>query len=440
MEGEMSFEENAIIKYGCDDQSVGAKAPVLDITSPASEVKPVVSIYLNYSPASHILNGIAIRDVYVDFRMNVLRKVDWAVWKGKLVKYPNVLTKGWTIRKNNLDELYEVLKKYEIPYTQINLADIGKPAKPIRVPKKSKGKKRVTLQKRPSMEKDITLFTAQTPELLESPIGSPNMMRNELPLVKTLGQSSSLEDDLVNAAKLDPPQVRQTPLRPYHPMEESPDLPKLMEIADSATNVTDTRVSAPADSLDTIPPRPFPIYVPPFLDDGTDLNEPNAPVLKLENNVSDQSYVKIMTCNNLPYIPGGHDESWKRIVELPFATKSPSNDDSSDETKLDLNEPNAPVLKLENNALAHVRENNRTILAERMASEFPDQRVGQYNHQKVNMSGLLDAGNNRAATLHNYEYQGKTGFLDKFDELKNSQPHSNANSSDESKSSDVSNY
>jgi hypothetical protein len=74
-----------------------------------------VQIVTNYTPASHILCGIALKETYANFRISVLREVEWATWHGKLKRFPG--GKGWCIRKAHLLNLTSALDQYSIPYT-----------------------------------------------------------------------------------------------------------------------------------------------------------------------------------------------------------------------------------------------------------------------------------------------------------------------------------
>src|SRR5665213_2562879 len=74
-----------------------------------------VQIITNYTPASHILCGEALKETYANFRIEVLREVDWATWHGKLKRLPG--GKGWCIRKAHLLNLTSALDQYSIPYT-----------------------------------------------------------------------------------------------------------------------------------------------------------------------------------------------------------------------------------------------------------------------------------------------------------------------------------
>ena len=90
--------------------------------------KPSLIIHLNYSKNSHILSGVALKDVYSDFRINVLREANWAHWHAILTRDPSV-AKGWTIKKDFLAECENQLIKFGIPYTKVdsNIAE-KKPA------------------------------------------------------------------------------------------------------------------------------------------------------------------------------------------------------------------------------------------------------------------------------------------------------------------------
>lgn len=81
---------------------------------------PELTIYLDYTNKSHILAGEALKDVYQDFRMTVLREADWATWKPHLVRSPEI-TKGWAIKKDFLRKLEILLAKANIPYTYKNV-------------------------------------------------------------------------------------------------------------------------------------------------------------------------------------------------------------------------------------------------------------------------------------------------------------------------------
>jgi len=73
----------------------------------------MLHIITNYTLRSHVLCGEALKDVYADFRLKVLREVEWATWHTKM-KVPG--GKGWCIRKNNLPELLSELNKVSIPH------------------------------------------------------------------------------------------------------------------------------------------------------------------------------------------------------------------------------------------------------------------------------------------------------------------------------------
>lgn len=90
--------------------STDVKKPVVGAKIPLDVV-----IYLDYTKDSHILTGLALKDIYIDFRLKVLREVEWATWKGKLVHDPR-FNKGWTIKKENLKDLIQKLDEYSIPY------------------------------------------------------------------------------------------------------------------------------------------------------------------------------------------------------------------------------------------------------------------------------------------------------------------------------------
>lgn len=95
---------------------IGTKATVV---SP-----PSVTIHLDYTKASHVLTGEALKDVYVNFRLEILRVVPWATWHGRLTRDP-AFTKGWNIKKEFLPLLEETLTKYGIPFTKVNSANIN---------------------------------------------------------------------------------------------------------------------------------------------------------------------------------------------------------------------------------------------------------------------------------------------------------------------------
>jgi len=73
----------------------------------------MLHIITNYTLRSHVLCGEALKDVYADFRLKVLREVEWATWHSKM-KVPG--GKGWCIRKVDLPELLFELNKVAIPY------------------------------------------------------------------------------------------------------------------------------------------------------------------------------------------------------------------------------------------------------------------------------------------------------------------------------------
>jgi len=76
---------------------------------------PKVTIILNYTNASHVLCGDALKDVYADFRMKVLRPAEWASWHSHLIA-ASPFTKGWCIKKANLGTLETALLTHNIPY------------------------------------------------------------------------------------------------------------------------------------------------------------------------------------------------------------------------------------------------------------------------------------------------------------------------------------
>jgi len=75
----------------------------------------MLKIITNYTPRSHVLCGEALKDVYADFRLRVLRTVEWATWHSRM-KIDG--SKGWCIRKDNLQDLTKELEcagiRYEI--------------------------------------------------------------------------------------------------------------------------------------------------------------------------------------------------------------------------------------------------------------------------------------------------------------------------------------
>ncbi len=74
-------------------------------------------IILDYTPRSHILCGEDLKEKYADFRINVLRVVEWATWHTRM-KVPG--GKGWCIRKENLPDLEAQLQTAAIPYEKIS--------------------------------------------------------------------------------------------------------------------------------------------------------------------------------------------------------------------------------------------------------------------------------------------------------------------------------
>ena len=73
-------------------------------------------IILDYTPRSHILCGEDLKEKYADFRINILRVVEWATWHTRM-KVPG--GKGWCIRKENLLDLEAHLQMAGIPYEKI---------------------------------------------------------------------------------------------------------------------------------------------------------------------------------------------------------------------------------------------------------------------------------------------------------------------------------
>lgn len=81
-----------------------------------------VQIILNHTPRSHVLLGEALKDTYADFRIKVLREVEWATWHTRLrltEATGGTNNKGWCIRKANLPDLENELAKYCIPYESV---------------------------------------------------------------------------------------------------------------------------------------------------------------------------------------------------------------------------------------------------------------------------------------------------------------------------------
>lgn len=75
--------------------------------------RPGLVIFTDFTPASHLLFGEALKNEYADFRIRVLRGSEWASWHSRLSgPYP----KGWCIRKANLEELVAALKASDIPF------------------------------------------------------------------------------------------------------------------------------------------------------------------------------------------------------------------------------------------------------------------------------------------------------------------------------------
>ena len=72
-----------------------------------------LQIITDYTPRSHVLCGIALKDVYANFRVTILREVEWATWHVKM-KIPG--GKGWCIRKSNLPDLERELRNASISY------------------------------------------------------------------------------------------------------------------------------------------------------------------------------------------------------------------------------------------------------------------------------------------------------------------------------------
>ncbi len=114
--------------------------------------RPSVTIYTNYSPASHILSGIALKDVYEHFRVSVLRGSGWAHWHTHLTKDPQV-PKGWTIKKAHYQELCDKLREYNIPYTVVPVVAVAKPK--VKKTRAKKAKTTKTTKIAPLQEKSV---------------------------------------------------------------------------------------------------------------------------------------------------------------------------------------------------------------------------------------------------------------------------------------------
>jgi hypothetical protein len=74
----------------------------------------MLRIYTDYSPASHVITGVALKEHLAEFRVNVLKQELHASWHYKLVKIPE--GKGWTIKKEKLDQLLGYLGTCGISY------------------------------------------------------------------------------------------------------------------------------------------------------------------------------------------------------------------------------------------------------------------------------------------------------------------------------------
>jgi hypothetical protein len=177
---------------------------VTDVSSMLDpSLKPSVTIHLDYSKNSHILTGLALKDTYEKFRLEVLREatsstgVRWASWHARLTKDPEI-PKGWTIKKENLDDLERALKLAEIPYEKKTCA----PSSPLKrkpryqkvtphvVQGKSKGKAKVG---KPATAKVATSQTQESKSIVTKAENNPDSGRDSRKYVVPVSHLSFID-------------------------------------------------------------------------------------------------------------------------------------------------------------------------------------------------------------------------------------------------------
>jgi hypothetical protein len=84
----------------------------------------MLTVYLNYSDASHVITGVDLKERLIEFRTKILKGVIHATWHPNLVKIPE--KKGWLVKKENLELLYTNLKEHNISYTVLDTPLPGK--------------------------------------------------------------------------------------------------------------------------------------------------------------------------------------------------------------------------------------------------------------------------------------------------------------------------
>lgn len=176
-----------------------------------------LTIMKDYSARSHILCGIALKETYADYRIKVLRESEWATWHPKL-KVPD--GKGWCIKKENLSDLEESLRKYQIPYSIVDC-----PPREKKDPESHKKRK----QKQPPTAYNLFYMnvcsTDQTVGSLGGNIGS---ISKYIALKwKNLDQQSK-EEWKQKASRLVPPSVAVPPSGAVPPSVAVPSQPKTL--------------------------------------------------------------------------------------------------------------------------------------------------------------------------------------------------------------------
>lgn len=81
-----------------------------------------VHIWTDFTSSSHLLCGDALKTVYSNFRLTVLRQAEWATWHSNL---RGPFPKGWCIRKGDLPTLQESLRAHQIPFVVLAHPDPG---------------------------------------------------------------------------------------------------------------------------------------------------------------------------------------------------------------------------------------------------------------------------------------------------------------------------